>query len=138
MVSLPQIGGQLLQHHLLRGLRAAACRAAADLVLPEPRRQQGRLVVQAPTEVLRLVLHPLRLPAAIRRLPSRRGCQLRPCRRRQATEHLVQEVVVHAARSACCRAQVVEGDLACGGHGLHFPRGLHPSLVAMVYEPAGG
>lgn len=107
MVSLPQIG-QLLQHHLLRGLRAAACRAAADLVLPEPRRQQGGLVVQAPTELLRVVLHPLRLRAAIRRLPPRRRCQFRPCRRRQASEHLVQEVLVHAAGSACCRAEVVQ------------------------------
>lgn len=89
-----------------------------------------RAVVQPPTKVLRLVFHPLRLLAAIRRLPSRRGRQLRPCRRRQASEHLVQEVVVHAA---CCRAEVVEGDLlAGGGHGLHFPRcGLHPGLVAL-------
>jgi hypothetical protein len=46
MVSLPQIS-QLLQHHLLRGVYATAdaCRAAADLVLPEPRHQQGGLVV---------------------------------------------------------------------------------------------
>jgi hypothetical protein len=41
---------------------------------------------------------------------------------------------VHAAG----RAEVVEGDLAGGGHGLHFPRrGLHPLLVARVYEPGG-
>ena len=137
MVAVPQIG-QLLQHHLLRrrlcGLRAAA----ADLVLPEPRRQQRGLVVQAPTELLLLMVmvlvHPLRLRSATRRLRSRRGCQFRPGRRLQASQHLVEEVVVHAAG----RAEVIEGDLAGGGHGLHFPRrGLHPLLVARVYEPGG-
>uniref|UniRef100_A0A0A9GH33 Uncharacterized protein n=1 Tax=Arundo donax TaxID=35708 RepID=A0A0A9GH33_ARUDO len=137
VVSLPQIG-QLLQHHLLRRRRlraAAASWPAADLVLPEPRRQQRGLVVQPP----KLLLHPLRLRAALRRLPACRGGQVGAGRRRQAAEHLVEEVVVPAAGGTGGRAEVVEGDLAGSGHGLHFPRrGLYRSLAARVYESAGG
>lgn len=117
LVPLPQIG-QLLHHHLLRrrrGFRAAA----ADLVLPEPRRQQRRLVVQPPKLLL---LHPLRLPAAVGCLPAG---EVSPGGRWQAAEHLVEELVVYSA-GADGRAELVEGDLAGGSHGLHFPRrGLH-------------
>jgi hypothetical protein len=119
---LPQIG-KLLHRHLLcrRGLRAA------DLVLPEPRRQQRGLVVVRSPELL---LHPLRLlPGALRCFAAAGGSgQVGPAGGlRQDAEHLVEELVVYPA-GAGDRAEVVKGYLAGGGHGLHLPRrGLHRS-----------
>jgi hypothetical protein len=121
VLSLPQIG-QLLHDNLLRRLGLRAPAPAVDLVLPEPRRQQRGLVIQPPELLLLL--------AAVRCLPAGRAGQAGPGGLRQAAEHLVEELVVYPA-GADGRAEVVEGYLAGGGHGLHFPRrGLHRSLAA--------